>query len=395
MRTWIFQANPARFDIDGYLASAPVLITWLVTRDGDRVACGDRVFIWRSAGGSADADSGVVAEMSVVAPISVRPAEEESHPYWANPAEAAAADRILLRVLRVAETREILKRKWIVEDPVLRDLTIVKMSNATNYAVPADLAHRLDALWLKTGRDWNRAESVAGLWAYAKTYGGEVSKHPESAVARVSLLIGRAVSGVYNKVMNFRALDPRDERDGLSGGSVIDQRVWDEFFDAASGAIREPALTTEFARLWGGELLATQPPGDADALVAVTERVAARFRDVPLDKLIARHDRSKEPSAERPQTRTAMVRVYERDPLVIAIAKRRADHRCEVPGCSHPTFIDDEGYPYCEVHHIVPLAEGGGDTLTNVACLCPSHHRESHHGAEAGRLQARLIELRR
>lgn len=395
MQTWIFQVNPARFDIDGYLATAPILMTWLVTRYGDPIACGDRVFLWRSAGRKADADSGVVAEMRVVAPVSFRPAENESRPYWTNAAELAAADRVLLRVLRVAGKREILKRKWIVEDPVLRDLAIVKMANATNYAVLAEHVHRLESLWLKTGRDWNRAESVAGLWAYAKTYGGEVSKRPESVVARVSLLIGRAVGGVYNKVMNFRALDPRDGRDGMSGGGVTDRRVWDEFFDAASGTIRESALDAEFARLWGGESSTAQPPDEADALAAVTEKVAARLCDVPLDELIARHDRGKEPSAERPRTRTALARVYERDPLVIAIAKKRAAHRCEVPGCSHPTFRDEEGHPYCEVHHIVPLADGGADTLANTACLCPSHHREAHHGAEAGSLRARLIALRR
>jgi hypothetical protein len=32
MTSWIFQGNPNRFDIDGYLAFAPDRITWLVNQ---------------------------------------------------------------------------------------------------------------------------------------------------------------------------------------------------------------------------------------------------------------------------------------------------------------------------------------------------------------------------
>jgi hypothetical protein len=34
--------------------------------------------------------------------------------------------------------------------------------------------------------------------------------------AAVTVKIGRAVTGVYNKVMNFRSVDPRDNRAGMS-----------------------------------------------------------------------------------------------------------------------------------------------------------------------------------
>jgi hypothetical protein len=61
---------------------------------------------------------------------------------------------------------------------------------------------------------------VAGLWAYTQTYGQQVSRLPGSPVAEVALVVGRAISGVYNKVMNFRAIDPRDERAGMSGASL-------------------------------------------------------------------------------------------------------------------------------------------------------------------------------
>ena len=49
------------------------------------------------------------------------------------------------------------------------------------------------------------------------------------------MTIGRAITGVYNKVMNFRAIDPTDPRAGLSAGGQVEHAVWDEFYDASNG----------------------------------------------------------------------------------------------------------------------------------------------------------------
>jgi predicted HNH restriction endonuclease len=65
-----------------------------------------------------------------------------------------------------------------------------------------------------------------------------------------------------------------------------------------------------------------------------------------------------------------------------------------VPNCNHPTFLDEDGIPYTEVHHIEPLSEGGPDVLENVACLCPAHHREVHLGRRASELTAALRAIR-
>jgi len=67
---------------------------------------------------------------------------------------------------------------------------------------------------------------------------------------------------------------------------------------------------------------------------------------------------------------------FERNPLVVLITKRRANYKCEVPHCSVPTFIGVDGHPYMETHHLLPLADGGDDTIENTACLCTIHHRE-------------------
>ena len=70
--------------------------------------------------------------------------------------------------------------------------------------------------------------------------------------------------------------------------------------------------------------------------------------------------------------------VYYRDPYVIECAKRRANGKCEMPGCTYKAFITENGKLYLEGHHVKPLAEGGRDAISNVVALCPLCHREQH-----------------
>jgi hypothetical protein len=219
MQTWVFQGNPDEFDIDGYLASRPSQVIWLVTRYASEIAVGDRVYIWRNQGAQR-AVAGVVAEGVVTAPPTMRSEDPNAIRFWRTqgPRSDAPQMRAGMRLVKVASSREVLRRNWCVEDPVLRNLPNLQMQAATNYHVNRDQALRLDALWSRTGRDWTRNESVAGLWAYAETYGYSVSRLPGSAVSRVAVTIGRAVNGVYMKVMNFRSLDPRVEGRRHGGG---------------------------------------------------------------------------------------------------------------------------------------------------------------------------------
>ena len=39
-----------------------------------------------------------------------------------------------------------------------------------------------------------------------------------------------------------------------------------------------------------------------------------------------------------------------------------------------------DGTPYLEVHHKIPLAKDGEDTIENAEALCPNCHREKHFG---------------
>jgi len=81
-----------------------------------------------------------------------------------------------------------------------------------------------------------------------------------------------------------------------------------------------------------------------------------------------------------PKTVTVVTRAFVRNPDVIAQALHRANGICE--GCQQnaPFFRLSDNSPYLEVHHRLPLAAGGEDTLENAVALCPNCHRRAHYG---------------
>ncbi|MCP9787129.1 EVE domain-containing protein [Cyanobium sp. N5-Cardenillas] len=386
MRTWIFQANPNEFDIDGYLAAGPKEITWLVRRYSGEIQPGDVVYIWRSSGGE-EGKAGIVARATALTEPANILDDPAAAPFWKRDAPTGTSTRVKLRVDGIANSREFIKRDWLVDDPACSEMLIIRQPAGTNFPLETREAERLRNLWIKTGVDWSRAESLAALQTYLALYGKQISRKPGSPVADLAMLIGRAVTGAYNKIMNFRAIDPRDSRDGMDGASNVDRSVWAEFFDERAQTIDKNAVSDEFQRLWPQYWLEPTRELQEERLEQAVEEAKA-----DLDVLEARIRASRRPS--KPRSGTTTTTVFNRDPNIIAYAKRRAGCRCEVPGCEVPLFLKPDGEPYVEVHHIHMLADGGEDTTDNVACLCPTHHREIHCGLRRSELEAALSELR-
>jgi len=386
--TWIFQGNPKTFDIDDYLATNLSSIRWQVRQYKNEISIGDTVFLWKS-GGAKEATSGIVAECRVASAVGSQTSDKDLDPFWIDKSAAIDISSVELLVIRVAKAREVLKYEWLKVDPILRELPILKMARQTNYKVPRRLTLRLRAMWHRTGKDWTWRDSVAGLWAYAQTKGEAVSEQPGSPVAQVAVAVGRAVGGVYNKVMNFRSLDPTDPRKGMSGAGETDREVWKEFFDEKAGQINMTRLEDELKHLGlnlGGTVVPEAedvPPSQPDA-------------NVNLEVLLNRYTKSISSGVfpTRPTVKTESRQTFPRNPLVVEIARARASFKCELPGCKTPTFLGEDGLPYCEVHHIRPLSEGGDDTIENAICLCAVHHREAHFGKEQASLRATMWRVR-
>ena len=75
--------------------------------------------------------------------------------------------------------------------------------------------------------------------------------------------------------------------------------------------------------------------------------------------------------------------VYKRNPYVIVEVLERANGICEKCHKPAPFFRDVDNTPYLEVHHKIPLSEGGNDTVNNAIALCPNCHRQVHYGKKS------------
>lgn len=71
---------------------------------------------------------------------------------------------------------------------------------------------------------------------------------------------------------------------------------------------------------------------------------------------------------------------FRRNSDVIAEVLVRAKGKCELCHGDAPFIKASDGSPYLEVHHWIPLAENGEDTVENAVALCPNCHKQTHFG---------------
>lgn len=74
--------------------------------------------------------------------------------------------------------------------------------------------------------------------------------------------------------------------------------------------------------------------------------------------------------------------VIYRNPDIVELTLLLARGKCNKCKRDAP-FHKPNGQPYLEVHHILPLSQGGLDEPNNVEALCPNCHREKHFGSAA------------
>jgi len=83
--------------------------------------------------------------------------------------------------------------------------------------------------------------------------------------------------------------------------------------------------------------------------------------------------------------------VYSRNRDVRLAALKRSKGKCEY--CDEPGFLTPSGRIYLETHHVVPLSEGGPDSVDNVIAVCPLDHRKAHYAHDAAAIQMAMIAI--
>lgn len=112
-------------------------------------------------------------------------------------------------------------------------------------------------------------------------------------------------------------------------------------------------------------------------------------RDPAVDQFSSPMVDAGSPADGDPTRRTVTADTFVRNSAVRDAALQRAAGRCEY--CGATPFVTLDGRVFLETHHIVPLADGGPDVASNVAAVCPNHHREAHHGAAAAHIRDTLL----
>lgn len=140
-QAWIFQGNPRRYANLQMLATQPGEF-WNLRQCAREVRVGDRVYIW-----IAGEEAGIYAVGTVLTSPVTMVDSALGRRQWTDPREGRLVfPRVEVRYDRVMLDRPLLKQ-YLRTDPILRELTILRMPRATNYPLTAAQAGAI-AEWL-------------------------------------------------------------------------------------------------------------------------------------------------------------------------------------------------------------------------------------------------------
>ena len=244
-----------------------------------------------------------------------------------------------------------MKAQTFMPVAVIAALELIQEGQATAVAIPFDrYEERFDALQATLG------EGAVGM-------GWEPFLHL-GATANVWTLMQGSTDVPYS-----RENRPRGRAQLLK---VADRAALIEELHAGVG---DPTLIHRLKALIGAA--SQKPTSDPDVLAAAAEALKGKLGPEP-------------PAGNKnPKQTEGVKKSYVRDPEVVRWVLDRAKGICEL--CKRPApFLNPEGEPFLEVHHLIHLADHGPDTVENARGLCPNCHREIHLGINALELRAML-----
>jgi hypothetical protein len=148
MNTWIYQVNPAKFDVNGCLIEAPERLAWSVSRYEKDMKPGDRVFVWRSKSDGTHGVPGIIAECAVDSLVSIMPADSHTTRFARKSSTTGdSIKRVWLRIIAIATDNGVLTADEIARHGSLSSVGPLGFNGATNYKVSGSESHTLNSLW--------------------------------------------------------------------------------------------------------------------------------------------------------------------------------------------------------------------------------------------------------
>lgn len=138
MNYWLFQGNPKYYRILDAIANFDAM-PWLVTRYAKEISPGDGVLVWM-----AGPEAGIYAIAQVVEAPQVL-AELPDADYWVDPSRGVGKQQAKIHFLRKL-VGQPLRRRDLMQDPILKTLTVIRAPNSTNFRVTPEQWQRVHVL---------------------------------------------------------------------------------------------------------------------------------------------------------------------------------------------------------------------------------------------------------
>ncbi len=243
---------------------------------------------------------------------------------------------------RLTNKKKHLKFTALEEDPTLEDFEESYAKEWEYHQLTPRTSLRLELISIKTGHDFDRADSMRCLLAYEECQRKGLSIEKSDPVIKAALETGRLLTSISFKLANFRALDPRIEAKGFDGVAKVDRTVWDYYYQSDSKEIDSSRLRDDLANHEFSDPLAF--------IVEDTAEPAAEYQPIQDENILQAYARRVRKGQSR--FRKALHTLY--------------GSRCAFTGTDEETVL--------EACHIISHAKTGDNSLDNGLLLRSDIH---------------------
>lgn len=227
-RSWAVKVRWSDFQASSLAAPGQMIELPTGTLVGGNLQPEDEIYLLKEKTANPDSSAGIFAVGQVIS---------------ANP----QVIRLQLNEKRLTNKKRHLKFTALKEDPTIEDFEENYTKEWEYHLLSPRTSLRLELISIKTGHDFDRADSMRCLLAYEECRSKGLSLEKSAPIIKAALETGRLMTSVIFKLANFTALDPRAPAKGLIDGAKIDREVWATYFDESRNELDSSRLRDDLA----------------------------------------------------------------------------------------------------------------------------------------------------
>lgn len=231
-RSWAVKVRWSDFQASSLAEPGQIIELPGGTHVGGKLQAEDEIYLLKEKTSNPDSPAGIFAVGQVIS---------------AN----AQVIRLQLDEKRLTNKKRHLKFTALEEDPSIEDFEESYATEWEYHLLSPRTSLRLELISIKTGHDFDRADSMRCLLAYEECRRKGLSIEKSDPVIKAALETGRLMTSVSFKLANFRALDPRVDAKGFDGVANVDRLVWNHYYapdrkEIDAGRLRDDLARHEF-----------------------------------------------------------------------------------------------------------------------------------------------------